>query len=113
MDAVEYIKQARRMCKRYNSSFGCRGCALYGRCAFKLECELADELIKESVKFIEQWAKDNPQETRWTLLKKQYPKLKDDMKDQLCCRKFGYDCPKCSDMDCEECWDVPIEEAQE
>lgn len=57
MDAVEYIKQARRICKFNNSSYGCIGCALYGRCVFKLDEELTDEMIKESVKFIEQWAK--------------------------------------------------------
>lgn len=48
--------------------------------------------------------------SRWTLLKKQYPQLPDNMKDQLCCKKFGYDCPECSEMDCEECWDLPVEE---
>jgi len=57
MDAVEYIKQARIFCKLNNSSYGCIGCALYGRCAFKLDEELTDEMIKESVKFTEQWAK--------------------------------------------------------
>lgn len=57
MDAVEYVKQARRICKFNNSSYGCIGCALYGRCVFKLDEELTDEMIKESVKFIEQWAK--------------------------------------------------------
>lgn len=53
---------------------------------------------------------EHSQESRWTLLKKQYPQLSDNMKDQLCCKKFGYDCPECSGMDCEECWDLPVEE---
>ena len=48
------------------------------------------------------------QESRWALLKKQYPQMPDNMKDQLCCKKLGYDCPECHGMDCEECWDLPI-----
>lgn len=105
MDAVEFFKEKARMCKNVK----CLDCQLQGACD-NFITNGAYELV---VKAVERWAKENPRETRWTLLKKQYPKLKDDMKDQLCCRKFGYDCPKCSDMDCEECWDVPIEEAQE
>lgn len=113
MDAVEYIKQARRMCKFNNSSYGCRCCALYGRCAFKLDAELTGELIKEAVKTVEQWAKDNPQETRWTLLKKQYPKLKDNAKFSICARDLGYEYKDCDHTDCKDCWDMPIEETQE
>ena len=129
MDAVEYIKQARRMCKWYNSSYGCGDCALYGRCAFKLSAELTDELIKESVKTVEQWvaehpqwavehpqwavehpqwAVEHPQETRWTKLKKVCPVLNDNARKQICVRAFGYQCD--CDMDCAKHWDVPVEE---
>lgn len=115
MDAVEYIKQARRMCKWYNSSYGCGDCALYGRCAFKLSAELTDELIKESVKTVEQWAVEHPrwavehpQETRWTKLKKVCPALNDNEREQICVRAFGYQCD--CDLDCAKHWDVPVEE---
>ena len=113
MDAVEYIKQARRMCKRYNSLYGCGDCALYGRCAFKLSAELTDELIKESVKIVEQWAVEHPQETRWTKLKKQYPNMDNKAKYSVCARDLGYECEDCADIQCNECWNKPVEEAQE
>ena len=110
MDAVEYIKQARRTCKRYNSLYDCGDCALYGRCAFKLSVELTDELIKEAVKTVEQWAVEHPLMTRWTLLKKQYPNIKDNAKFSICARDLGYECKDCALVDCEECWDMPVEE---
>lgn len=66
MDAVEYIKQARRMCKWYNSLYGCGDCALYGRCTLKLSAELTDNLIKESVEIVEQWTAEHPLMTRFT-----------------------------------------------
>lgn len=46
MDAVEYIKQARKKCKWYNGSYGCSGCSLYVRCEIKLFEELAEKLKK-------------------------------------------------------------------
>lgn len=111
MDAVEYIKHARRICKFNNSSYGCIGCALYGRCVFKLDEELTDEMIKESVKFIEQWAKDNPLLTRWTKLKKEYPTLNDNEKTQLCVCALGYKCD--CDLNCAKHWDVPVDEEEQ
>lgn len=53
------------------------------------------------------------QESRWTLLKKQYPNIKDNAKYSICARDLGYDDKDCDNTDCKDCWDMPIEEGQE
>ena len=111
MDAVEYIKQARRMCKFNNKWYGCGDCALYGRCVIKLDAELTDELIKETVETVEQWAAEHPLMTRWTKLKKQYPTLNDSERKQLCVCALGYKCD--CDLNCAKHWDVPVDEEEQ
>lgn len=110
MDAIEFVYEQARMCKAMK---GCTICPYDKICACHANSTWSIKQIERAVKTVEQWAKDNPQETRWTLLKKQYPNMKDNAKFSICARDLGYECKDCALVDCEECWDVPVEEGQE
>lgn len=82
MDAVEYEKGRRRMCRtNILKKGGCEGCNAYSilrrRCGFavdvvKSESEDAD-VIKKNIAIVEQWAKDNPVKTRQSEFLKLFP----------------------------------------
>ena len=61
MDAVDYLKKSRRMCK---SSGGCDTCVAYidGECCIDFGAKSGTE--KETVSIVEQWAKEHPIKTR-------------------------------------------------
>lgn len=103
MDAVEFFKEKARMCKNVR----CLDCQLQGACDNFIS-NGAYELV---VKAVERWAKENPQETRWTKLKKEYPKLNDNEKTQLCVCAFGYECD--CDLNCAKHWDIPVDEEEQ
>lgn len=107
MDAVDFLRTKARMCKAYDT---CQVCPARGRCTDNIASTWNDEEIKKSISIFEQWAADHQQETRWTLLKKQYPKLNDDAKYDICAEHLGYECKDCEHTDCKDCWDMPIEE---
>lgn len=69
MDAVEYVKTLRRLCK---SKERCPGCKLYnkedGYCIVD-----TSEYAEEAVQIVEQWAKDNPVKTRQSEFLKMFP----------------------------------------
>lgn len=80
MDAVDYLKKSRRMCK---SSGGCDTCVAYidGECCIDFGAKSGKE--KETVAIVEQWAKDHPVKTRQSEFLKMFPKvpMKDDVID--------------------------------
>ena len=69
MDAVEYLKTLRRLCK---SKERCSGCVLYNK---EDSCCIADigESAEDTVQIVEQWAKDNPVKTRQSEFLKKFP----------------------------------------
>ena len=70
MDAVDYLKKSRRMCK---SSGGCDTCVAYidGGCCIDFGTKSGKE--KETVAIVEQWAKDHPAKTRQSEFLKMFP----------------------------------------
>lgn len=80
MDAVEYIKEAKRICK---SRGVCKSvsskCPLLdenGHCTATADICAADiiEKTENAVQIVEQWAKDNPVKTRQSEFLKRFPK---------------------------------------
>ncbi len=73
MDAVEYTKTLRRLCK---SQADCPECPLHENCKEDgyVYC-IADvsEYVEKAVQIVEQWAKDNPTKTRQSEFLKQFP----------------------------------------
>lgn len=72
MDAVEYVKQRRRMCDYYVNCGDCPAC----------DYEWCSSLngIPKMIPIVEQWAKEHPVKTRQSEFLKQWPdaKISDD-----------------------------------
>lgn len=80
MDAVEYEKGRRRMCRTNILKKGsCEGCDAYSvlmcRCDFAVSAaESEDEnTIKKNIATVEKWVKDNPIKTRQSEFLKLFP----------------------------------------
>lgn len=73
MDAVEYLKQLKRMCKGKK----CNECPLYKKInAFRPCVPYAIEDEKMNVEIVEKWAKEHPVKTRQSKLLKLFPNAK-------------------------------------
>ena len=110
MDAVEYIKTLRKLCK---SQERCSGCVLYDKedkcCILNIS-----EYTEKSVQIVEQWAKEHPIKTRQSEFLKMFPNayLKtitrllpcslDKTLKPLRCAKYGYLSTTCR---CDRCRD--------
>lgn len=114
MDAVEYTKALRRLCK---SQANCPECPLHENCKEDdyVYCkENASEYVEKSVHIVEQWAKDNPVKTRKSEILKKFPNADliiftrlspcslDKTLKPLRCAKYGYlsitcRCDRCRD----------------
>lgn len=73
MDAVEYVKTLRIMCK---NQANCPECPLHGKCKEDgYDYCIADisEYAEKAVRIVEQWAKDHPVKTRQSEFLKQFP----------------------------------------
>lgn len=74
MDAVEFFKTVKRLCKNQ----GCDGCPVCknNTCMVMLIARLygaSDESIEETISKVEQWAKDHPVKTRQSELLEMFP----------------------------------------
>lgn len=96
MDAVEYIKEAKRICK---SRSVCKSvsskCPLLdenGHCTATADICAADiiEKTENAVQIVEQWAKEHPAKTRQSEFLKMFPNAETDKSGILifCPRKF-------------------------
>lgn len=110
MDAVDFLRTKARMCKEYDT---CQVCPARGRCTDHIVSTWNDEEIKKSIAIFKQWAAEHPLMTRWILLKKQYPKIADSDKYEICARTLGYECKDCDHTDCKDCWDMPVDEEEQ
>lgn len=68
MDAVKYVKTARRLCESHSD---CDTCKLYGNdgCMFSF----MEKEPEKAVQIVEQWAKDHPVKTRQSEFLKIFP----------------------------------------
>lgn len=98
MDAVDYLKTKRRLCKAHTE---CR------RCPLNICDDLERENVEELVRRVEKWAKEHPAKTRQSVFLKKYPnaRLDDDNVLVICprsieqsgCDKFDDHILMCSD----------------
>ena len=69
MDALEFLKERKRMCKSYPR---CDGCPLR-----EPNCNLTtDEDYTRAIITVEQWSKEHPRKTRQSVFLEQYPNAK-------------------------------------
>lgn len=74
MDALEFLKERKRMCKSYEK---CKGCPLErGICSFSSTLPYRD--CERIIATVEQWSKEHPRKTRQSVFLEQYPDAKID-----------------------------------
>lgn len=117
MDALEFLRERKRMCNYYSH---CDGCPLDdSKCV--IESSTTDEDCKRIVAAVEQWSKENPRKTRQSVFLEQWPEARigDDGVLQIypCliaashrnargnCVTRGRKCPDC----CREFWMQEVE----
>lgn len=75
MDALEFLKERKRMC---TSCKDCDGCPLEGtHCV--LNYVTPDEDYERIIAAVEQWSKEHPQKTRQSVFLKQWPEAEIDV----------------------------------
>lgn len=109
MDAKEFLKTAKRICKKYDS---CYDCPLDGS-----DCNLSNcSTIDKTVDIVEEWVKNHPIETHQSRLLKIFPNvpLNSDGIISLCPKIVEGDNFICSVSTCDGCtqkyWLEEIEE---
>lgn len=105
MDAIKYLKEKNRMCKKLKN---CYNCPLYTY--KKQDCsELERNEPEKAVGIVEKWSAENPQKTNLQDFLEKYPNaiMRDGNIPYNCAQFLGYvkDCKK----PCKECWNRPLE----
>lgn len=69
MDALEFLRERKRMCNSYSH---CEGCPLdESKCV--IDSTISDEDCKRIAAAIEQWSKEHPRKTRQSVFLEQWP----------------------------------------
>ena len=77
MDALEFLKEHKRMCNEYSRSYnGCCDCPLVSHCS--ISSTASDDDNKKTVATVEQWSKEHPRKTRQSVFLEQYPEAEID-----------------------------------
>ena len=77
MDALEFLKERRRMCDEYSRLYnGCCDCPLVSHCS--ISSTASDEDNKRIVAAVEQWSKEHPRKTRQSVFLERYPEAEID-----------------------------------
>ena len=74
MDALEFLKERKRLCSSYK---GCMGCP-FGAADCVVRDMVSDESCKRIVTIVERWSKEHPRKTRQSVFLKQYPEAEID-----------------------------------
>ena len=114
MDALEFLKERKRMC---TSCKGCDGCPLEGtHCV--LSYVTPDEDYKRIIATVERWSKEHPRKTRQSVFLEQWPNAitKNGVLNLTPCNidQSLYDIQRCNGADCSKCrrefWMQEVEE---
>ena len=80
MDALEFLRERKRMCKSFGNS--CDGCPLHGYPCRSIPCtsfsSVNDGDLKRILVKVEQWSKEHPCKTRQSVFLEQYPETQRD-----------------------------------
>ena len=100
MDALEFLRERRRMCNSYRN---CEGCPLEeGKCV--VSNVAPDEDYKRIIAAVEQWSKEHPRKTRQSVFLEQWPNcsMGDDGVIGMCPRNVNkmYVCGSAGCADC-------------
>ena len=103
MDALEFLKERRRMCLSYDT---CKGCPLdRGTCV--LSVSTSDEICERVIAAVEQWSKEHPRKTCQSVFLEQWPNcmMNEDGVVKICPRNIDrmYVCDFSNSVDCTDC----------
>ena len=104
MDALEFLKERKRMCKYFGTS--CDGCPLHGGPCTNINSMNDGDLERMLVK-VEQWSKEHPSKTRQSVLLEQFPNcmMNEDGVVMICPRNIDkmYVCDLNNSVECVDC----------
>ena len=114
MDAVEFLKERRRMC---NAQDGCSTCPINIACEdYFVNCKYTRENTEDMISKVEKWSKEHPVKTRQSEFLKMFPDARTDLNGsiELCPKRLvpshQGDCKGCR---CNECrkkfWSQEVE----
>ena len=111
MDAIEYIKEAKRLCRSQSICESVSGkCPLLdenGCCTSHIYILDAIEEAEKAVQIVEKWAKDHPLKTRQSEFLRMFPnaQIQDDV-IWMCPKCISYDYKpeeNCNEINCCDC----------
>ena len=74
MEALEFLKEHKRMCNEYSRSYnGCCDCPLVSHCS--ISSTASDDDNKKTVDVVEKWSKDHPRKTRQSVFMEKWPNV--------------------------------------
>ena len=75
MDALEFLREHKRMCNAYSDSYnGCFDCPLIESCCV-ISTATPDEDLKKMTTAVEKWSKEHPRKTRQSVFLEQWPNV--------------------------------------
>ena len=103
MEALEFLKEEKRMCNSYD---GCKGCP-FGDSKCVIDSTISDKDFKRIVATVEQWSKEHPRKTRQSAFLEQWPNcmIDDDGVVGMCPRNVdkNYACNLLLLAGCKDC----------
>jgi hypothetical protein len=105
MDALEFLRERKRMC---NLCKHCEGCPLE-RAGCGLGTSASDEEYEKIIATVEKWSKEHPRKTRQSVFLEQWPEAEIDTYGYLmvCPKRISADCRirygNCADRLCSDC----------
>ena len=72
MDAVEFLKERKRLCEVYFEKTECKECPLENMGCWTVDF-CADDSCEKVIAIVEQWSKEHPRKTRQSVFLEQYP----------------------------------------
>ena len=79
MDALEFLKEKKRMCNAYSDSNNCCGDCPLVESFCVINNTTSDDDNKKMITIVEQWSKDHPRKTRQSVFMEQYPEAEIDV----------------------------------
>ena len=82
MEALEFLKERKRMCRSFGGS--CRGCPCE-KVICVINAHVSDDDYKRIVAMVEEWSAAHPRKTRQSVFLEQYPEAEIDSNGVLSC----------------------------
>ena len=104
MDALEFLKEKKRMCDSYSDQHNCCGDCPLLESFCVINNVTPDKELKKMIAIVEQWSKDHPRKTRQSVFLEQWPNVitNNGVIDILPC-SIDQSLAECNGADCSKC----------